>query len=166
MGSQGAARFLPVGAIGVLAALSRRSSRFQCPWLLRTRFKLGSEKSRRAISNRPRRSDLMRSVAETSCERNMGSAPNWGASCTTKFCNSNPGRGRSLRLTQPTSTCRPSAMLIERTIRERSPCAPGRTRHRARTSSTPAMRRLFLEGRNLNALPSTFAATACHRRNV
>ena len=69
-----------VGAARVLDARSTRYSKFQCPWLLRTRFKLGSVRLSREISKRPWTRDVSRNEAVTSSERNMGSALNAGSS--------------------------------------------------------------------------------------
>ena len=84
---------VPVGALGICAARVSNDSMFQRPWLLRTRFKLGSFRLRRAISMRAPSRERNRKFAVTLSERNSGSELNAGSSSIAKFSRSNPGWG-------------------------------------------------------------------------
>src|SRR5271169_5346103 len=141
----------PVGASGMCAVRSSRASRFQRPLSACTRFKLGSVRSRRAISSRPRSREVRRRAAVTSLARSMGSAPNAGSSYTTRLSRSNPGRGSSRSCTEPISTGRPTPELMEEAIRDFRREAPGRKRNSTSSSKAAATTIRRLEEKNVTA---------------
>src|ERR1700722_18242584 len=82
-----------------------------------------------------------------------------------RFSRSKP-RGRNRKWTEPISTRRAKALLMEFAIRAFSRETPGRTRNRASSTNTATITTRRLEEERLTALLSAFAPSASRQRNA
>src|ERR1700730_8127822 len=84
----------------------------------------------------------------------------------TRFCRSNPGRGRNRKCTEPISAGRPTARLIELVMRAFRCETPGRTRKRPSRIAAATITSRCLKEKIFTAQLSAFVPAASHRSLV